>query len=223
MKTLPMGCGMALGVLLMAFGSLAQAQTSLISVDWTASGLVPQATTSGTLAGLGNVSVTTSGVSNAGGVFPISYNYAWNSGYTFSVGESVGLGAGISSNAVQTVAFSQNVSNPYLIVNWIDVGTSFHFGSNSFTLIGSANATSSGNLITVGGGSGNLDSDGFLIRFNGAFGPSNPLTFTFQNPTSFSQTVGATVGIIPEPSGFSLLPLGLVGLAVLRRWKSYQV
>ena len=74
------------------------------------------------------------GVSNAGGVFPISYNYAWNSGYTFSVGESVGLGAGILSNAVQPVAFSQNVSNPYLIVNWIDVGTSFHFGSNSFTL-----------------------------------------------------------------------------------------
>jgi hypothetical protein len=197
-----------------ALGSFAQAQTSLISVDWTDSGANP---TSGTLASLGNVYVNTSRVGNAGGVFSIPYNYAWNSGYVFSVGESVGLGAGISSNAVQTFTFSQNISNPHLIFNWIDVGTSFNFGSNSFTLLGSANATSSGNLITVGEGSGNLESDGFLIRINGAFGPSNPLTFTFQNTTSAVQTVGATLATVPEPSAFSLLAVGLSGLAILRR------
>jgi hypothetical protein len=197
-----------------ALGSFAQAQTSLISADWTASGANP---TSGTLVNLGSVSVTTSRVGNAGGVFSIPYNYAWNSGYAFSVGESVGLGAGISSNAVQTFTFSQNISNPYLIFNWIDVGTSFNFGSNSFTFLGSANATSSGNLITVGAGSGNLESDGFLIRLNGAFGPSNPLTFTFQNTTSFVQTVGATVATVPEPSALSLLAVGLGGLALVRR------
>jgi hypothetical protein len=161
-------------------------------------------------------------VGSAGDVFSIPYNYAWNSGYAFSVGESVGLGAGISSNAVQTFTFSQNISNPYLIFNWIDVGTSFNFGSNSFTLLGSSNATSSGNLITVGAGSGNLDleSDGFLIRLNGAFGPSNPLTFTFQNTTSFVQTVGATVATVPEPSALSLLAIGLSGMALVRRRRS---
>jgi hypothetical protein len=198
-----------------ALVSFAQAQTSLISVNWTASGSAPQANTSGTLAGLGTVSVNTSRVNNAGSVFAGS-NYSWSSGYTFSVNEFVGLGVGGSSNDVQTFTFSQNISNPYLIFNWIDAGSSFDFGSNSYTLLGSANATSSGNLITAGAGAGTTESDGFLIRLNGTFGPTSALTFTFRN-TAGPQTIGATVAAVPEPSSLSLLAVGLGALAMMRR------
>jgi hypothetical protein len=201
--------------LVLATASIANA-ANLISVDWTASGTAPISTSSGTLNGFGNISLTTSANANAGAVFPISYNYSWQGGNNLSVGEGVALGVGASTSATQVITFTQTISNPYLLINWTDSGTSFDFGSNTFSMVGSSNATNSGNLITIGAGAANLAADGFMIRFNDTFGPTKSLSFVYNSNLTQAESVAMTLAVLPEPSVLSLLAVGL-GVVLRRR------
>ena len=207
------------GILVLVAVSFAPAQTSLISVQWTPPGFVPTTSGSGTLLSGNTVGLTTAAIGNAGAVF----NWDWSAlpfanGLTLNntTNSGIAIAVGGNSTATQTLTFSSAISSPYLWFNYIDQNTSFSFGSYDWTLLSANGAARSGNSVNVTASASNLADSGFLVRINQDFGPSSSLTFNYIS-TSLASTSGFTVATVPEPSAFSLLAVGLGGLALIRR------
>ena len=207
------------GILVLVAASFAKAQTSLIAVEWTPPGSVPTTSGSGTLISGNTVGLTTAAIGNGGAVF----NWDWSalpfaSGFTLNTTTNSGIAIAVSGNstATQTLTFSSAISSPYLWFNYIDQNTSFSFGSYDWTLLSANGAARSGNSVNVTASASNLADSGFLVRINQNFGPSTSLTFNYIS-TSLASTSGFTIATVPEPSGLSLLAVGLGGLALLRQ------
>ena len=211
--------------------SLAEAST-LDTVNWAPDSTV-DGTGSGTLAGTIAVTYTTGVGFNAGLTYPQDWANpltdqgtagATGGAVTYSLGGVLGGGDGTP----QTITFSAPVVEPTLLINYLGgqatyAADVFNFGSNTFSLLSANNAVAAGNTVSATTATTDLASDGFGIKFDGTFGPSNPLTFIYSSNGAGGnglQSVQFTVGIplvTPEPSGLGLLALGACGLAALAR------
>ena len=118
------------------------------------------------------------------------------------------LGGGTAPGTTETISFSAEVSNPVLLVNFLGGlghtfdGDSFDFGANSFTVLSAFNATQTGNTMAATTSVTDSADDGYAIQFNGTFGPSNPLSFTYTSNGMGQdglQSVAFTIGI-PSPT-----------------------
>lgn len=107
------------------------------------------------------------------------------------------------SNPV-SITFSYVLTNPIVLVNYIDTGAPMDFGAYPITLIDSYSLSDVpsvvGNTITLGG-TGTAD-EGWAVQVSGTFGPtSGPLTFAFS--TIGPGTSGVSVAV---PSGTACEP-----------------
>ena len=103
-------------------------------------------------------------------------------------------------------------------------GDLFNFGSNSFTVLSQFNATQSGNTMAATTAVTDSANDGYAIKFDGTFGSSNPLSFTYSSDglgQDGLQSVAFTVGVpsaVPDSDESVLLfGLGLAAVALYRR------
>lgn len=100
---------------------------------------------------------------------------------------------------------------PVLLVNFLSLRDVFNFGTNSFTVLSSHNATTVGNIISATTSVTDSADDGFGIQFAGTFGPGTPLQFTYSSgggPDGLA-TVAFTLGTpVPEPPSDSLAAMG---------------
>ena len=81
-----------------------------------------------------------------------------------------------------SVAFNATVTNPVVLVNYIDAGASMDFGANTMTVLdsnGIGSPTISGNRISLDGSNNN--DGGWAVQITGTFGVGTPLIFTFYN------------------------------------------
>ena len=186
-------------------------------------------TGTGTLAG-GTITVNYSTVvaGNAG----LSLNDNWN--VSLATDGAVGSGAthltgGIfgtvntASPQLQTIAFSSNVTNPILYINFGDTTSSMNFSTVPISFLDSNNAQLTGSVVTFAGANNNFD-DGFAALLPGSYGPGNPIRFTYSTTVSFDSTA-FTIGLgaqatTPEPNTIALLgALSSAAILLLRRRK----
>ena len=145
---------------------------------------------------------------------------------TFQTGGVLGGG---TNGTAETISFSAPVVDPILLVNFLGGlghtfdGDFFNFGGHSFTVLSAFNATQSGNTMAATTAVTDTADDGYAIKFDGTFGPGNPLSFTYTSDgmgQNGLQTVGFTIGTASIPdSGESVLlfGLGLAAVALYRR------
>ena len=153
-------------------------------------------------------------------------SYQGTAAATTVTSQTGGVLGGGTAGTTETISFSAPVVNPVLLVNFLGGlghdfdGDSFNFGGNSFTVLSEFNATQSGNTMAATTAVTDSADDGYAVKFNGTFGPVNPLSFTYASDglgLDNLQTVGFTIGIpsasVPD-SGESVLLFGL-GLAAV--------
>ncbi len=205
---------------------------TLDTVNWAPDSTV-DGTGTGTLAGTIAVTYTTGVGFDAGETFPQNWaNPATDQGTAGATGGAVtyqsGGSLGGGDRTLQTITFSAPVVEPTLLVNYLGgqatyAADVFNFGPNTFSLLSANNAVVASNTVSATTATTDLASDGFGLKFDGTFGPGNPLTFIYSSNGAGGnglQTVQFTVGIplvTPEPSGLGLLVLGACGLAALAR------
>ncbi len=161
--------------------------------------------------------------------WPIYQGTAAATAVTFQTGGVLGGGA---TGTTETISFSAPVVNPVLLVNFLGGlgntfdGDFFNFNGNSFTVLSAFNATQSGNTMAATTAVTDSADDGYTIKFNGTFGPSNPLSFTYASDgkgLDNLQTVAFTIGVpsasaVPDSGKSALLfGLGLAAVALCRR------
>jgi hypothetical protein len=220
------------------WGAMGQARAGILNtVNWAPDNSV-DGTGTGVLVGTNTVTYTTAIGFNAGETFP---NRMWatslgtagatGGGVTFDSGGALG---GSKSGTTEKITFSSAIANPVLLVDFLGGNghtsekDTFDFGSNSFALLSSHNAVAVGNVVSSTMAHDTID-DGFGIQFAGAFGPGNPLQFTYtsdgRGPDGL-QTVGFTIGVAPTaavPEPCSLVLCGIGGLSLLAaRWRRRQ-
>ena len=217
-------------VALIFVSSGATAWASLETVNWNADNTNDGSGT-GVLAGTINVTYSSASGFNSGQ--SLFENWASYLGTAAATGGSVsyqsgGILGGAAAGTTETITFSSSVAQPILLVNWLGYSGRnsddvFNFGSNTFTLLSSYGATSLGTVVS-GVGDTDTTNDGFGIQFQGTFGPGAPLVFTYTSDgtgTNGLQTVGFTIGTVPEPATiiiWSLLGMGSwLGMKVVRR------
>jgi hypothetical protein len=146
---------------------------------------------------------------------------------TFQIGGILGGG---TTGTTETISFSASVANPILLVNFLGGlnsphfdGDLFNFGVNSFTVLSEFNATQSGNTMAATTSVTDSADDGYAIKFDGTFGPGNPLSFTYTSDglgQDGLQTVGFTIGTtsvsgsVPD-SGSTALLLSISALVII--------
>jgi hypothetical protein len=207
-------------VFLLASG--AEAPGGLITVVWAPDSTV-DGTGTGTL-GAHTVTYTTAigfnaGTSGTGELWASDLGTALATGGSVTSDTRAVLGGAGVPGTTETITFSSSIVDPVLLVNFLggpvsNLGDTFNFGANSFTLLSSFNAMASGNTVSSTTPTDTAN-DGFGLRFNGTFGPGTPLQFVYTSnglgPDGL-QTVGFTVGIASVPEPTSLVPFA-VGLA----------
>lgn len=216
-------CKIVFAVMCLAGFVVSPARSGIIleSVDWTQQAAPPTAALGGSWS-FGSVAGTTVATLNSGQVFPVTWGARpFSSGYSTTVNEGVSLGAINGSTGVQTFSFQNSVSSVYLFFSYLDDGTSFDFGSYSWTLVGANHAYRAGNSVVVSGSADSID-DGFLVNINETFGPGNDLAFGFVNgivgpggqTVAFNLAQGAPAAV-PEPGTWA----GGALLAALLWWR----
>lgn len=189
-------------------------EAALLSTDWTAATSTPTSSATGRLGAAGakgtaTVTLSTGAYSNAGGVFPGT----WNQILPTSLGTlypDSGVAIGYPCNntpQAQTVTFSIPVNEPYLLFNYVDAGTVYNFGANSgsIELVGNTvkatidSRTKAVTLPTTGtsfNGSGN----GFVVKLSGAY---SSISFTTQIQCGGT---GDSAGFAVAENGVSVTP-----------------
>ncbi|WP_135076661.1 autotransporter outer membrane beta-barrel domain-containing protein [Terasakiella sp. SH-1] len=145
------------------------------------------------------------------------YN-AINSGQTFAatwadvlpadlapVSNNIGMSVAYTSTqtATVTITFSASVSNPYVMLNWVDENTTYDFSPNGTgvtSLVGSAGAGATYSLandkVSVSG-SADTANHGFGVRLTGSF---TSLTVKITRTSGGDQTAGISVATSEHPS-----------------------
>jgi len=215
--------------LLAALGlSTAQAGAQVLdTVNWAADS-VPDGTGTGTLAG-GSIAVTYTSVAGGNSGITIPGNWVVSPATDGVAGGggankvAAGLGTTTATSPfTEIITFSQNMTNPILLVNFADQTSSMNFSAHPITLLDSNNASLSGNIITFPGAT-NSTNDGFAGRLVGVFGPANPITFTYSTVAGFD-SVAFTIGLqaVPEPSVPVLAGVaGVFGILIQRRRRAH--
>jgi len=223
---------------------------AVASIDWDNSDTTADGVITGMLGGVG-VTLTT-GTDNLGGapLFPVNggvfldtgTNWASNLGSDDVPGisdpgifnEAAVIDMGLASSGRTIVAFSQPVTDPTILINFVhDNFVTFDFDNSMPTLIlvDSASLPGGGvipsgigdgnpfdnNLVFINSGEGDNSADsGFAVRLTGSYSQIPFFTSRGEN-ASDEQTVAFTVvATIPEPSSFALISLGVVILATAR-------
>jgi PEP-CTERM motif len=200
---------------------VAPAHAQLFSTTWATDSTV-DGTGTGTLGAL-----TLTYTTLTGGTAGTSQSANWNIlKATDGVGATVssaGILATTNAGAVtQTISFSNTILNPVLMISGADSTSTMDFsamGSSgvTFTLLDSQHASfNSGTKIMTFPAAINSTHDGFALKLNGTFGPSNPIQFAYSTTAALDSTA-FTIAAIPEPSSLALLALG--GLALRQRRK----
>jgi hypothetical protein len=220
-RTRSVTCCLASLVTLSLLAPGARAGLALDTVNWAASA-GGSGTGTGTLDG-GTITVSYSSISggNSGAtdVDDWTASLATSAAVSSVTNKTAGVYASASSLSpvTQTINFSAAVTNPFLLVDYTDSGTTYDFGSLTLRMFSGNNAMLSGSVVTFPGSGGDLNS-GFIAQIIGTFGPGAPLTFTDStgepfNPDAF--TIG--VSSVPEPSTFGMAISGAIGVISYRR------
>lgn len=190
----------------MAQGNVCTATWSAVPQNNPASGDIPAAPIpcppSVVTVGINNVNAGPS----VGAAFPTNWG-ALQFGTSFPTTSSSTIGIGTGSN--YQISFSQQISNPLLYFNYIDIGDSFDFSGQSISLLQSNFAAISGaSIISAQVGAVNQAEAGFIVQVLGSYGPSAPVNFDY---IGSGTSVGFTAGVqlVPVP-----LPLMGVGVAL---------
>jgi hypothetical protein len=218
---------LSLAILELVLGGMGQARAgTLDTVNWAPDSTV-DGTGTGTLAGSISVTYSTGIGFNAGVTFTEHWaSYLGTAGATSGAvtNELGGVLGGGPNGTPQQITFSSSVTQPILLVNFLGGPSGvfahdvFNFGSNSFTLLSSHNATASGNMVSGTSLDTDTADDGFGIQFTGTFGPLNPLQFTYTSDGlggNGLQSVAFTIGAsqVPEPAALTLLAIGIACVA----------
>jgi hypothetical protein len=175
MKTWTMRTGLAAVALLV--GVAGPSEAALLTVEWTADSSNDGMGTG--LLGATTVMYTSAPGSNSGTTL-FGQNWAAFAGTDGATDGAVtsqtGGFLGAPTGATQTIEFSSDVTDPILLVNFLDQGDFFGFGFNSFTVLDLNNAGTFVGPRVGGFGATNTPDDGFAVRIAGTFGPGAPLT-----------------------------------------------
>jgi len=189
------------------------AESALLSTEWTPATSTPSSSASGRLGAAGavgtaTVRLATGAYSNAGGVFPGTWSQILPTSYGTLYPDS-GVAIGYPCNntpQAQSITFSTKVSDPYLLFNYVDAGTSYNFGSNAGEIklvgntVGATLVTSTKTVTLPTSGSFNGSSNGFVVQLLGDYSNIN---FTTQIQCGGS---GDSAGFAVAENGVSVTP-----------------
>lgn len=205
------------------------------SVDWDNSDSSPDGDISGSLGGIvvnvDNGSTMLSVYRNGGRFFSTDWSANLGSDGVSGIGgsgvlaEGATLDMGGAGYATTTITFSQTVSNPTLLFNFVDNVNHQWLFSSLMPLLSLTDKSivnpiiGAGNQVTINSGEGNnTDDAGFSLQFTGDFD-----SIAFDSSPGINgatpQSVGFTVlaDVVPEPSSFTFLLFGLFTLLYRRR------
>ena len=186
----------ALVALLCAF-PVASALAQSTATTWTATNTagVPAGAAvnvSGSL-GTSNVALTTRQYMNAGGVFSSNWTSLLPSSYQPISGQgSIALGYAVGSGATQTFSFSQAVTDPVLMFNFVDRATydfsSLNLASDPIKFSSGEVVGSLTNRILTITTANNLGGDGFSVRLLGNY--TSASSFSISLTSGSQESVG---------------------------------
>ncbi|NDE57349.1 MAG: hypothetical protein EB071_10810, partial [Gammaproteobacteria bacterium] len=154
-----------------------------------------------------NLNLTTVGVGNSTQIFPGTWQQILPSNLgTLYPDAAISIGYNCNGSAQnQSVTFSTPVTDPYLLFNYVDLGSVYNFSgfAGTVALVGNTvGATLSNNIITLATpGSYNQSSSGFAIQLPGTYSSIN---YTITNPSCNSGHDSA--GFDVAETGFSITP-----------------
>lgn len=203
----------ALGILVGALSGRPAAAAPLpgtaANVTWT-SGTVGSSTGSGTF----DCAVTATmsmaaGDFNSGVAYPIDWSTSTATASAFAGGITPSSGIAVyarSAGNSGTIAFGAEITDPVVLVAYIDPGAAMDFGPNPITVLSYYSSvagapTVTGNKIALDGPVIDNEDEGWAVRVTGTFGPtSGPMPFTTYSTSG--ETMGVSVAsttICPPP------------------------
>lgn len=177
---------------------------------------------------------------NSGLAYPVDWSTVTASAGAFTGGitpvGSIGILATAAGNA-GTISFSQEITDPVVLVNYVDPGAEMDFAPHPITVLAShsddvESPTVVGSRISLGGSIVGSENEGWAVKVTGTFGPTSgplPLTAFADADETFALSV-ASATVCPQDdlpttgsdgsalllAGASLMLLGM-GSRVVRR------
>ncbi|NBT46046.1 MAG: hypothetical protein EBT06_14355, partial [Gammaproteobacteria bacterium] len=180
------------------------AHAALFSATWVA-GSAGGTSATGTMGAI-NLNLATVSSGNSTQIFPGTWQQILPPSLgTLYPDAAISIGYNCNGNPQnQSVTFSTQVTNPYLLFNYVDGGSVYDFSSiaGTVTLVGNTvGATLSNKTITLPAGSFNQSNNGFAIQLTGTY-PSISYTITNGSCGSGHDSAGFDVA----ETGFSITP-----------------
>lgn len=150
------------------------------------------------------------GGANSGVAYPVDWSTSTGTAAAFTGGLTPASAVAVysrNSGVAGTISFGAEITDPVVMVSYIDPGQEMDFGSSSITLLSShsgAGSTASvvGNKVVLNGPHVDTVNDSYAVRVSGTFGPtSGPMSITTYS--TIDETVAISVAsetICPPPA-----------------------
>lgn len=209
--------GIVSGLMALVLGTMSGVHAAAVSGDganvtWVSNSL-GATSASGTFAcGVSATVSMTTGKYNSGIAFPVDWSTSSGTSGAFTGGispaSSIAVYADSSGNS-GTISFGADITDPVVLVTYIDPGAAMDFGPNPITVLSSYSSAAGsptivGNKISLDGPHVDTDENGWAVKVTGTFGPTGgplPLTVFATEEETFAISVASPTICPPDPPG----------------------